>query len=348
MNKHIAPFLALALIIAFCFSCATTRGGKSLDAESEDFFSQVRYIITKEESKIFLELPPSACKDFIEDFWERRDPTPETEDNEYKEVYFQRIDEANRLFRGPRPGWLQDRGRIYILFGPPNERQTHPMGQRPIDAYEDPRVLTGGGRVATGEKATEVWVYYDLFSSFQQPHMIRLIFVDSQGTGDYTLTTDLDEVIPGGLHTSLEPDLLFIHELHKEELERARLRLKRSLFDFSWELVKEKNKNLGSNLAVLITLPHKKVIFIDSQGRLRARLDLQIRVRDVSEKPVWEYRKEYELDFKPEYLEENREGVWGVSVPVLTWLEKGRYSVYIRLENTSGEQLIEKLLRIKI
>ena len=348
MNKHIYPFLASTLIIAFSFSCATTRGSKSLDPESEDFFSQVRYIITKEESKIFLELPPSARKDFTEDFWERRDPTPETENNEYKEAYFQRIDEANRLFRGPRSGWLQDRGRIYVLFGPPNERQTHPMGQRPIDAYEDPRELTGGQRVATGEKATEVWVYYSIFSSFQQPHMIRLIFVDSQGTGDYTLTTDLDEVIPGGLHTSLEPDLLFIHELHKEELERARLRLKRSIFDFSWELVKEKNKNLGSNLAVLITLPHKKVIFIDSQGRLHAKLELQIQVRDASEKSIWEYRKEYELDFKPEHFEENREGVWEVKVPVLTWLEKGRYSVYIRLENKSGEQLIEKLLPVKM
>lgn len=349
MKKIIFSFIILLVAaLLFSVSCATTRKESRLDPESEEFFSHTRYIITKEESKIFVELPPSARNGFIEDFWVRRDPTPETERNEYRDAYFLRIEEANKLFRGPRPGWLQDRGRIFVLFGPPNERQTNPMGQRPIDAYDDARELTGGQRIATGEKATEVWIYYDLFSSLQQPHMVRLIFVDSHGTGDYTLTTDLDEVIPGGLNMMIAPDLRIIHELHKEEQERARLRVRRSLFDFSWELFKEKNKDLGSNLSISLSLPYKKVIFVDEQGRLRAELDLRIQVWDASEKTIWEKRSGDVLDFRPEYLEQNKEGAWEVKIPVLAWLEKGTYSIYIRLENRSGDQVIEKLLPLKM
>ncbi|MDH7514165.1 MAG: GWxTD domain-containing protein [Clostridiales bacterium] len=348
MKKHLFFWLGVAACLFLFFSCASVKKESKLDPVSEDFVSRVRYIITKEESKIFRELPPSARPRFIEEFWERRDPIPDTEANEYREAYFERIEEANRLFRGAQPGWLQDRGRIYILFGPPDERQTNPMGGRPIDPYASPTESLQGQRVATGEKPTEVWVYYNLFSSLQRPHAVRLVFVDSQGTGNYTLTTDLDEIIPGGLHTSFEPDLVFTHELYKEEAKKGALRSKRALFDFSWELLKVKNKEAGSNLSVLISLPYKKIIFVDDQGVLRAKLDLHLEVRGPSGNVVWQHDTGSQLEFKQAQLERGKEGVWEITVPVLTWLEKGRYSLYIRLENRDGGQLIEKLLDVKM
>ncbi|MDH7514152.1 MAG: GWxTD domain-containing protein [Clostridiales bacterium] len=348
MKKHLCFWLCIAAYPLLFLSCAGLKKESGLDPVSEDFLSRVRYIITKEESKIFRELPPSARPRFIEEFWERRDPTPETETNEYREAYFERIEEANRLFRGAQPGWLQDRGRIYILFGPPNERQTNPMGGRPIDPYEDPKQSLEGTRVATGEKPTEVWVYYNLFSSFQQPHAVKLVFVDSQGTGNYTLTTDLDEISPSGLHTSFEPDLVFTHELYKEEAKKAALRSKRALFDFSWELLKVKNKEAGSNLSVLISLPYRKIIFGNDQGTLRAGLAFHLEIRDVSGTMVWQQDKDSQLEFKQAQLEQNKEDSWEMTVPVLRWLEKGRYSLYIRLENRTAGQLIEKLLKLKM
>lgn len=137
MRRTKVLILTITLVIVLILSsCAVKRLESRLDPLSEEFYSKVRYIITKQESKIFLELPPETRADFIEDFWKRRDPIPETEVNEFREAYYNRIEEANRFFKsGGRPGWLQDRGRVYILFGPPDERQTNPMGGRPIDPY---------------------------------------------------------------------------------------------------------------------------------------------------------------------------------------------------------------------
>jgi GWxTD domain-containing protein len=348
MKKRLIFWTGLTFCLHFSFSCASTRLGGSLDPASEDFLSRVRYIITREESKIFHELPASGRPRFIREFWERRDPTPGTETNEYQDAYYERIEEASRLFRGARPGWLQDRGRIYVLFGPPNERQTNPMGGRPIDAYEDPRKNLQGQQVATGEKPTEIWIYYNLFSSLQRPHTVKLVFVDTHGTGDYQLATDLDELIPGGLHTVINPDLRFTHELNKEEAEKARLRLERALFDFEWEFLKEKDKALGSNLFIRIAVPYKRIVFGSEGRQLEANMELEIRIRDSSENVVWEKVEAFPLKFSQDFIDQNREGYWEAKVPVALWLERGKYTVYFHLQNSSGDQSVEKLLSLKM
>ena len=339
-----------ALVLLF-ISCATKRLETRLDPLSDDFYNKVQYIITREESKIFLELPSAARADFIEEFWRRRDPTPGTEMNEYKEAYIQRVEEANRLFRGGgRPGWRQDRGRIYILFGPPNERQTNPMGGRTVDPYIDPQQNVGGKRYALGEKPTEIWIYYNLLSSLQKPHSVRLLFVDSHGTGDYKLTTNINEILPGamGVETEFAPNLAFSHELHKEEAERAKLHLERALFNFSWELIKKKDRELGSNLLIHIVLPYKKISFREEGSKLKAKMQLEILIKTLSENIIWEFKKGYDLVFGQEFLERNKESTWEVEIPVMKWLEKGNHTVYICLKNLSGDQKIEKLLPIKM
>jgi len=167
MRKAVFPknktFSAPLFLLSFLFlvSCASYKLGKNLDPESKEFFSKVRYIITKQERKIFLNIPLSEKKSFIEEFWKKRDPAPYTEENEFKEQYFTRIEEANRLFKeGGTPGWLQDRGRIYILLGPPHERHTYPRGRNFYDLPE------------------EVW-YYGFYP---------IVFVDYDWKGDYKLT----------------------------------------------------------------------------------------------------------------------------------------------------------------
>ena len=150
-------FLIYSLIL---LSCASYELEKSADPESKEFFSIVRYIITKQERKTFINLPPSERKNFIEEFWKKRDPDPDTEINEFKEEYFNRIEEANHLFKeGSTPGWLQERGRVYITLGPPDHRSTYPRG---ITFYGKP---------------TEIW-YYGFFP---------VIFIDDNWTGNYKL-----------------------------------------------------------------------------------------------------------------------------------------------------------------
>jgi GWxTD domain-containing protein len=155
-----AYYLLLFLCFLFTESCASYRLEKLLDLESKEFLSKVRYIITKQERKTFLNLLPSDRENFIEEFWKKRDPDPYTEENEFKEEYFARIEEASRLFReGGTPGWLQDRGRIYILIGPPDRRDQYPRG------------YTFYG------KPMEIW-YYGFFP---------IVFIDHAWNGDYKL-----------------------------------------------------------------------------------------------------------------------------------------------------------------
>lgn len=346
--KKIVFFIPLFLLFN---SCIVKKMVNKLDPVSEEFYNKVVYIMTKEESKIFLELPPSARADFIEDFWERRDPTPETEGNAYKEAYFSRIEEANKLFRaGGRPGWLQDRGRIYILFGPPNERQTNPMGGWNINPFEDARDQTSSRQLAAGEKPSEIWIYYNLFTSLQKPQVVRIVFVDTHGTGDYRLITNLNELVPGtmGIETQFAPDLAYMHELSKEEAFRARSSLQKLPFDFSWELLKTKNKEIGSNLLVHITLPFDKIVFVKENDTLKAAIELDALIKDSADKIIWQFEKKYNLNFQEDFLNQNKGGFWEAEIPVKKWLKKGNYSVYLRLSNLSGDQEIEKLLPLKI
>jgi GWxTD domain-containing protein len=121
------PLLLVAGLAAVA-SCRSFSATRKLPAARADFLNKVDYIISKEEKKIFFELPDSSRDEFIAGFWKRRDPTPDSERNEFKIEYEDRVAKAATMFHGEgRPGWQTDRGRIFILFGPPSERLTYPM-----------------------------------------------------------------------------------------------------------------------------------------------------------------------------------------------------------------------------
>jgi len=144
----------------------------------------VRYIITPEELSAFKQLSNDEERDqFIEQFWLRRDPTPDTPENEYKEEHYRRIAYANEHFAAGIPGWRTDRGRIYIMWGPPDEIDSHPSGgsyQRPIEE--------GGGETST--YPFEDWRYRYLEGVGQE---VILEFVDSCTCGNFHLTIDPNE-----------------------------------------------------------------------------------------------------------------------------------------------------------
>src|SRR6476661_1734838 len=144
----------------------------------------VAYIITDEERAAFRQLSNDEERDnFIEAFWQRRDPTPDTEENEYKEEHYQRIAYANEHFAAGVPGWRTDRGRIYIVFGKPDEIEDHPSGgsyQRPMEE--------GGGETSTFPFAD--WRYRYIEGIGQE---IIIEFVDTCMCGDYHMTMDRSE-----------------------------------------------------------------------------------------------------------------------------------------------------------
>jgi GWxTD domain-containing protein len=144
----------------------------------------VLYIITDDEKKAWKKLQTDEEREqFIEAFWRRRDPDPDTEVNEYLEEHYERVAYANQHFASGIPGWKSDRGRIYIMYGAPNEKETHPSG----GSYERPS-YEGGGSTTT--YPFEVWFYRYLPGVGSG---IEIEFVDPTGTGEYRIARSPDE-----------------------------------------------------------------------------------------------------------------------------------------------------------
>jgi GWxTD domain-containing protein len=141
-------------------------------------------IITDEERKIFDSLKTDDEREqFIEGFWYRRDPDPDTDVNEYREEYYQRIAYANEHFASGIPGWKTDRGRIYIMFGKADEIETHPSG----GSYDRP-AWEGGGSTST--YPFEIWRYRYIEGVGSD---VEIEFVDPTGSGEYRIARSPDE-----------------------------------------------------------------------------------------------------------------------------------------------------------
>lgn len=160
----------------------------------------VAYIITSEEKRAFNQLKTDEEREnFIENFWRRRDPNPDTEENEFREEYYERIAYANEHFASGIPGWMTDRGRIYITWGKPDSVESHPAG----GSYDRPS-YEGGGSTTT--YPFEVWFYRHLDNVGDG---IEIEFVDPTGTGEYRIATSPYEkdallMVPGAGLTTAE------------------------------------------------------------------------------------------------------------------------------------------------
>jgi GWxTD domain-containing protein len=165
------------------------RRQKAIQKEMESPYKkwlseEVPYIITDEERAAFKKLGTDDEREqFIETFWERRNPNPGSPENEFKEEYYRRIAYANEHYASGIPGWKTDRGRIYIMWGPPDEIESHPSG----GTYERP-MEEGGGETETYPFEQWRYRYIDGIGT-----NIILEFVDTTMTGEFHLTMDPGE-----------------------------------------------------------------------------------------------------------------------------------------------------------
>src|SRR5271168_4118800 len=162
----------------------------------------VVYIISNEERSAFVHLQTNEEREqFIEAFWQRRNPDPDSPENTFKEEHYRRIAYTNEHYASGIPGWKTDRGRIYIIWGPPDEIQSHPSG----GSYDRPPEEGGG---STSTYPFEDWRYRYLEGIGEN---IEIEFVDPTGSGEYHLTMDPSEkdaltYIPGAGLTELEAE----------------------------------------------------------------------------------------------------------------------------------------------
>ena len=211
INNLLQKFTIYAIVLTFSVSTALAQTndpnsnprnvGKENSKIYENWVNKdVRYIITGEEKKAFKMLKTDEEREnFIENFWRRRDPNPDTEENEFVQEYYERIAYANENFTSGKPGWMTDRGRIYITWGKPDSVESRPMG----GSYNRPS-YEGGGTTTT--YPFEIWFYRHLDNVGDG---IEIEFVDPTGTGEYRIARSPNEkdamlFVPGAGQTTAE------------------------------------------------------------------------------------------------------------------------------------------------
>ncbi len=323
MSKTASRMIRLGFLaaIALSSSCRLYRLEQKLSPEYADFLSKVRYIVTREERKIFLELPDPEKPKFIEDFWKRRDPDPDTEENEFKMEYFNRIELATKQFVSEGvPGWLTDRGRIYILFGPPTDRITNPMGGDPAT------------------RCSEIW-YYGNFP---------LVFSDPSCTGSYKLVTyDLS-----GLR---DINLMYMHELNLAQDEAQKtFKEEKRLFDFKAGLKLTARDEQKIEGIVALEVAYGRIWFKSAGKIMATTLEVLLELRDSKKELVWDYKNAYDVALAESELAEKGGKNYVIEIPLsiigrqkVGQLAQGQSFLNITLTNKTGNEVLKKVLEFK-
>jgi GWxTD domain-containing protein len=292
-RRLMASVLGAAALLA---ACASTRGLKELEPKSRDFISKVRYTITAEERRAFLALAPEAREPFIEDFWKRRDPTPATAENEYRTEYFNRIERANHLFSGGgAPGWLQDRGRVYITLGPPDNRITYPRG------------------ITTHGLPTEIWWY----------GLLSIDFVDLYWTDDYRISPDSAMQI-AAINQAQRDWNLPRQSMPKSG--EARYAPALSGLEVKIEIA------AGSTARFFLVIPYRNIWLKSSGDTYRAILETTMKVVDAAGAEAWTFAKSFPVEIPQTRLKEML--ARDFTAEAVAALKPGAYTLSITVTNT--------------
>jgi GWxTD domain-containing protein len=332
----------------------------------------VIWIITDEERAAFKQLSNDEERDnFIEAFWQRRDPTPDTEENEYKEEHYQRIAYSNEHFAAGVPGWKTDRGRIYIMYGKPDEIDSHPSG----GTYERP-MEEGGGETSTFP--FEDWRYRYLDNIGQE---IIIEFVDTCMCGEYHMTIDRSEkdallyTPNAGLtmweqmgmsnkaarftgngmeRLGLGPDSSMLQTKEFDRLETyaklnsappvkftdleeavsSKVILNPMPFDVRSDFVKVTGDTVL--VPVTIQLKNRDITFVNKDGIQRGTVNIFARLTTLTDKVVQTFEDTVQVDVPAELLPKTAENssVYWKAVP----LRPGRYQLSIAVKDVNGDR----------
>ena len=331
----------------------------------------VIYIITPEERAAFKQLSNDEERDnFIEAFWQRRDPTPDTEENEFKEEHYRRIAYANEHFAAGVPGWKTDRGHMYIVYGAPDEIDSHPSG----GTYERP-MEEGGGETSTFP--FEDWRYRYIEGIGQE---VIMEFVDTCMCGEYHMTIDRSEkdallMTPnagltlyeqmgmanksarfnGGMErlglgpmSSMESAKEFDRLEQYAKLQQAppvkfadlteevnsKIILNPMPFDVQPEFVKVTDDTVL--VPITVQLKNRDITFVNKDGVERGTVNIYAKLSTLTGKPVQTFEDTVQVDVPAELLPRTAENasVYWKAVP----LRPGRYKLYVAVKDVNGDR----------
>ena len=285
---------------------------------------EVPWIITEEERETFAKLTNDDEREkFVELFWEHRDPTPETVENEYKDEYYRRVLYANEHFSAGTPGSLTDRGHMYIAWGPPDEVESHPTG-----GVYNRDVNEGGGTTTT--YPFERWRYRHLEDIGEN---IVLEFVDACMCNQYKLTIDPEDKnvlrnVPGGdvTHSAgfnrddnqfdkliQQVKVMSAPKVNLNPLaslvgtSRSRMRMDVLPFDVHWDFVRATADTVL--VPVTIQLHNKDLTFVNKDGVQRGVVNIYGRLTTITGKIVQTFEDTVLLDVPSDLLPHTLENV---------------------------------------
>src|SRR6202167_1693226 len=336
----------------------------------------VVYIITEEEKSAFKRMQTDEERQqFVEQFWLRRDPTPDTEENEFKEEHYRRIAYANDHYASGIPGWKTDRGMIYIKYGPADEIDEHPSG----GSYERP-IEEGGGETST--YPFETWRYRYIEGIGQE---IIIEFVDTCMCGDYHMTIDRSEKdalkqtpnagltlyeqlgmttkasrFTGGNGIEQLGTSPFNNDLHTKEFDRleqfAKLQAAPAVkfkdleevvshhitvnlmpFDVRADFVKITNDTVL--VPITVQIKNRDVTFVNKDGVERGTVNIFMRVTTLTGKIVQTVEEPVQIDVPVELLPKTAENasVYWKAIPLR--IDQNRYRLDIVVKDVNGDRV---------
>ena len=330
------------------------ENSRKVKAEPDDAFTRwlkedVAPIITNEERAAFAKLKTNEEREqFIHTFWDNRDPTPDTEENEYRDEYYERVAYANEHFASGVPGSKTDRGKIYIKFGKPDEIETHPAG----GSYQR---MSYEGDGTTTTFPFEKWFYRHI-SGVRSG--IEIEFVDPSGSGEYRIARDFSEKdanahVPGYVPTSdanggyiREQDSFFSRQALLNDLEKAPEIAPSLLAQMNEPKLDEKPLNfdiradyfkLSDNrviAAFTVQTENRDLVFTDSGGLQTARLNIVGRIVNLQERRVGAFEDILTTSASVQELTEARNRRSAYSKVVI--LAPGHYKVDIIVRDTES------------
>jgi GWxTD domain-containing protein len=353
MDKRRAKKCGLSLLFLALWihpSCASSKIIKpSLDPQSQKFLDIIRYIVTPQEEKIFREMPPEDRAGFVSDFWKRRDPTPETEANEFRNQYYSRMAVADKAFRAGIPGWKTDRGRIFILLGPPTDVIKKSMGEHTTELSKSGRDLSSdlleeGTRT---ERPTEIWVYNQYPDFVSGP--LRLVFVDNDSTGNYKLTTDV-EVKPFSMMSYVQSDPNMVKYQWIGQIESGESLAKILPFlDYGKSLGKiAKSQENNYTVGCIFEIPFGAIAYAKEDGSYAYDLELTVEVRHVELKSAYRGNKEIRERISADNLERSIKEGLSLRDTIMIPLEKGTNRIIFSVQDRVSRQKLRKLEIITI
>src|SRR5467141_2186165 len=294
---------------------------KELDSAYKQWLTEdVTYIISPEERNAFLQLDTNEEREqFIEQFWLRRSSNPDLPENDFKEEHYRRIAYANEHFASGIPGWKTDRGRMYIMWGPADEVESHPTG----GTYDRP-MEEGGGSTTTYPWETWRWRYLEDIGE-----NIIIEFVDPSGSGEYHMTMDPGEKdallhVPGAGLSQMEsmgmaskvnrpPTVKF------KDLEAVvTSRIVRDQVHFNWRTDYLKVTNDTVLVPVTIQIPNGQLSFTSKEGIHSATMNIFGRITTLTGRVVQTFEDSVSRDFPDSLFQQSlkMQSIYQKAVPL--------------------------------